>query len=211
MALTGSRLRHARRAATPRTARQAGFTLVELLVVTVIVLITMGLTAGTMMSTQRVYGAQRERNETTHQARAATDMIARLARMAGNNPYKIAMMPIHADPDGNGAPDSIRIQADWNPPDGALDDPYENVTFTVAGTQMFKQEPTDPQPVLFADNIRSVMFSYRDTNNNALTNPVAQAAAIAFVTITVNTRSTQLVQDGPALALSTSVAVRRLE
>lgn len=194
----------------PRGA-EAGFTLVELLIVTVIVIITMGLTVGTMSSTQRVYVAQRERVETTHQARAASEMIARLTRMSGNNPFGIAMTALNADPDGNGAWDSIRIQADWNPADGDVTDPYEDMTFTVAGNQLFKEEPADGAPVLFAENIQGLAFTYRDTNNNAIANPVASAGAIAFVTITVNTRSTAMVQDGPPVALTTSVAVRRTE
>lgn len=189
----------------------AGFTLVELLVVTVVVLVTMGLAAAAMMSTQRAYGAQRERIETTQQAQAAIEMIARLVRMSGNNPFGIAIVAIDADPDGNTAFDSIRIRADWNPADGDLTDPYEDITFTVAGNQLFKEEPADGAPVLFADNIQSLLFAYRDTNNNAIADPVANAAAIAFVTVTANTQSTTLVQDGPPIALTTSVAVRRTE
>ena len=120
--------------------------------------------------------------------------------------------PLAADPDGNGAWDSIRVQADWNPADGDLADPYEDMTFTVVNGQLFKEEPADGgTPVLFADNVQSLAFAYRDTNNNAIANPVTAAGAIAFVTITVNTRATQFVQDGPALALRTSVAVRRAE
>lgn len=196
----------------PAASREAGFTLVELLCVTVIVLITMGMTTAMLMSTQNVYGAQRERAETTHQARAAADTIARLVRMSGNNPFGIAMTPIAANPDGNtNLFDSIRVQADWNPADGDVADPYEDMTFTVAGNQLFKTEPTDAGPVLFADNVQSVVFAYRDTNNNAIANPVASAGAIAFVTVTINTRSTQMVQDGPPLSLTTSVAVRRTE
>lgn len=213
MALTPTPARRRRlawRARRPHLAT-AGFTLVEMLCGTVIVLVTMGLTASMLMSTQRVYGAQRERVETAQQARAAADTITRLVRMSGNNPFGIAMTPIAADPDGNNAWDSIRIQADWNPADGDLGDPYEDMTFTVGANQLFKREPADAAPVLFADNIQSLVFAYRDTNNNAIANPVASAAQIAFVTVTINTRSSQLVQDGAALSLTTSTAVRRAE
>lgn len=193
--------------------RTAGFTLIELLCVTVILLITMGLTAAMLTSTQRAYGAQRDRVETTLQARAAADMITRLVRMSGNDPFSLNYAPaIFADPDGNAAWDSIRVRADWNPADGDLDDPYEDITFTVVNGQLLKQEPSDGGgPVLFADNIQSVAFAYRDTNNNAIANPVTNAGAIAFVTLTVNTRNTQSVQDGPSVSFATSVAVRRME
>ncbi len=214
MAVTTRTPRTRRVQAPPHATRraEAGFTLVELLSVTVIVLITLGMTAAMLTSTQRAYGAQRDRVEATHQARAAADTIARLVRMSGNNPFGMALTPLAADPDGNGAWDSIRVQADWNPADGDLADPYEDMTFTVVNGQLFKEEPADGgTPVLFADNVQSITFAYRDTNNNAIANPVASAGAIAFVTITVNTRATQFVQDGPALALRTSVAVRRAE
>lgn len=214
MALTPPRpigRRPARRGAFGDVRGAAGFTLVELLVVTVVVLVTMGLAAAAMLSTQRAYGAQRERIETTHQAQAAIEMIARLVRMSGNNPFGLALVPLDVDPDGNGTLDSVRVRADWNPADGDLADPYEDITFTVAGNQLFKQEPADAGPVLFADNIQSLAFAYRDTNNNAIANPAASVGAIAFVTITVNTQATTLVQDGPPIALTTSVAVRRTE
>ena len=43
---------------------------------------------------------------------------------------------------------SVRVQADWNPRDGVLDDPYENVLFVVAGNTLWKREPKVPVPRL---------------------------------------------------------------
>ncbi len=195
---------------TPSRA-DAGFTLVELLITTIVVLLTLGITTTAIVATQRNYSAQRERLETANQARAAMDAITRLVRMSGSNPLNIAVTPLRADPDFNNVYDSIRIQSDWNPADGVLDDPYEDITFSVAGGQLVKQEPSDPGPVVFAENVAGMTFTYRDTNEGAIANAVTFASRIAYVTIQLRTQSTAMVQDGPASWLTSSVAVRRTE
>ena len=191
--------------------RDAGFTLAELLISTIIVLITLGITTTAIVATQRNYAAQRERLETGNQARTAMDAMTRLIRMSGSNPLNMALTPLSVDPDVNNQYDSIRIQSDWNPADGVLDDPYEDITFSVVGGQLVKQEPGDPGPVLFAEHIQGMTFTYRDTNEVPITNAVALASRIAFVTIQLRTQSTALVQDGPASWLTSAVAVRRTE
>jgi type II secretory pathway pseudopilin PulG len=207
-----------------RATSEAGFTLAEMLVVTVIIVLTLGITTTALVQTQRNYSAQRERLETAHQARAAVEIMSRLIRMSGNNPYGIAMTPITTgNTDADPFFDWIRVQADWNPADGDLNDPYEDITFTAAGGNLTKFEPSlvadatlgvpppDTAPVVFAENVAGLDIAYRDTNDNAIANPVASAVPIAFVTLTLTTQNTQQVQDGAALAVTTSVAVRRNE
>lgn len=190
---------------------ERGFTLIELIITMIIVMATVAITTSALVKTQQNYAAQRERMETANQARAAMDAMTRLIRMSGANPMSIAMTPIAADPDANNAYDSIRIQADWNPADGDIADPYENITFSVVNNQLMKREPADAADVLFADNVQSLLFTYQNTNEAAIANPVASAASIAFVTVGLTTRSTAQVQDGPPLVLTSSVAVRRTE
>jgi hypothetical protein len=48
---------------------------------------------------------------------------------------------------------SITIQGDWKASNESFDDPYETMTFTVAGGTLLKQEPADGGPIVFADRI----------------------------------------------------------
>jgi len=183
---------------TPSTTSR-GFTLTELLIMLVIMLAVCGIITQTAVQATRVYGQQQRYIDARKSAGAALDMIVRLTRMA---------QTINPDPDGNGVMDSIQLQADWNPRNGVFTDPYETITFTVAGNQLLKQEPADAAAVPFADGITSMTFSYFDTNNVALANPVASAAKIAYVTITVQTRPPTGLQP---IVMSSAAAVRRTE
>ncbi len=95
------------------------------------------------------------------------------------------MTPVIADPDGNGAWDTIRIQADWNPPDGSLDDPFEDIIFSTADEVLLSTEPGDIQPVEFLEGIQSVTFNYFDKNRNPIPDPDAAQGSIVHVTIDV--------------------------
>ena len=97
--------------------------MVELLVVLVILAVIMGVTVQIFSGVGRSYESQRQLIEAQHSARAALDSLVRLIRLAGNNPRSIGLQAVDPDPDGNALLDSIQIQADWNPADGALNGP----------------------------------------------------------------------------------------
>jgi prepilin-type N-terminal cleavage/methylation domain-containing protein len=164
--------------AMTRHTRTDGFTLIELLVTMVVILVVAGIITQSALQATRTFGQQQYYMDARKNVGASLDMIVRLARMAST---------IDPDPDGNGLMDSIRLKADWNPRNGALTEAYEDVTFTVSGGQLMKKEPSDLVPVAFADYVASVAFTYYDTNNVLLTNPVASAAKIAYVKVTVTT------------------------
>jgi Tfp pilus assembly protein PilW len=179
--------------------RTAGFTLTELLVMLVIMLAVTGIITQTAVQATRIYGRQQRYIDARKNAGAALDMIVRLIRQA---------QTIAPDPDGNGVMDSISLQSDWNPRNGVLTDPYENITFMVANTQLLKQEPSDATPVAFADGVSSLTFQYFDTNNVALTNPAASVSKIAYVTITVQTTAPTGLNP---IVMTSAAAVRRTE
>jgi Tfp pilus assembly protein PilW len=62
-------------------SNESGFSLVELLIVTVIVVFTIGIIAAVITNVQRSYSQQRPRTEALNDATAALDMMTRLIRV----------------------------------------------------------------------------------------------------------------------------------
>ena len=135
---------------------------------------------------QTSYTQQIALMEAQDTARTAADFLVRLTRMAGNNPRRIAgLTPVIADPDGNGQWDSIRIQSDWNPPDGSLDDPFEDILFSTANAVLLTTEPGDIEPVDFLEGVQSIAFNYFDKDGNPIADPVAAERSIVHITVDV--------------------------
>jgi type II secretory pathway pseudopilin PulG len=170
---------------------QAGFSLIELLFVSVILVFIIGVIGGIVTGVQRAFSQQRPRTEALNDATAALDMLSRLIRQAGNNPNNVTgVVPINpGTADANGVYRTIRIRADWRGatmnslPDGDLTDPFEDVTFSVANNNLMKQEPGDAQPVVFLENVGGLTFNYFDTNNATITDPAANSTLISRVDI----------------------------
>jgi len=178
---------------------ERGFSLIEMLVVTVVLVIALGIATQIFVQGNAAYTTQQAYDEARSNASAALDMTVRLLRSA---------QTITPDPDGNLAADSIRIVGDWNPRDGDTNDPYEDVRFTVNGGQLLKQEPTDAAPVAFAERIASIAFTYRNGAGAVLATPwTASQNQLGFVTAIVT--STPI--NGLQVAMTSSASVRRLE
>jgi type II secretory pathway pseudopilin PulG len=188
---------------------ERGLTMVELLVGSAVMIVLLGLTTTTIGQGSRIFVQQRAAMDNRNSAAASVDMLGRLLRqsscVSATNVYCQAIQP---DPDGNGVFDSVRVQADWNPRDGDLDDPYENVLFVVANNTLWKREPTDAALVAFGDNVQSVIFTYTNQNGGPLANPVARPDLIGGVTITVTSSPAQGL---PAVTSVSSVSIRRVK
>jgi hypothetical protein len=181
---------------------------VELLITATVMFIVLGMISAIAHSVQRSYSQQRPRMEALNNATAGMDTIIRIARMAGANPRNIANFPSTALPAIVPAANGIRMRADWNPADGDLNDPYEDIEFTVSDGTLLKKEaslsPTpDTTPVVFLENIESLAFTYFDVDNN-VTN---SGNTVAIVKLVMTTRT----PDGGPMSFSSSAAVRRLE
>jgi prepilin-type N-terminal cleavage/methylation domain-containing protein len=180
--------------------REAGFTLVELLVTMVVVLAVLAVVTQIVVRSNVVYAQQRAHLERRYSTATTVEMIARLLRQAQS---------IETDPDGNGALDSVRIVADWNPRDGDTADAYEDIVFSQTGLTLFKREPADAAPVPFAENVNQLSFVYFNPGGGPVLNPLTVTIdQLAFVTVRV---ATSPVDGQPGLALASSASVRRLE
>jgi Tfp pilus assembly protein PilW len=210
-----------RKSGSGQTASVAGFSLVELLVATVVTIMIIGgatMLAGQM---QMSYRLQLEGATAQQEARAAVEMIQRFLRGAGNNPYRIVtgpcpaastpFLPVRLDPDGDGIDDDIRVQLDSNPVDsliggtaGACTQAWEDVTIAhdpAALTITVRDNNIGGAPTPRTDTvITQLRFIYRNSSR-AITNV---AASVAFIETQVTAR-TAIVQEGTANPLLQTV------
>ncbi len=172
----------------PTGSSDAGFSLIELLISTVVLSVVLGMVLQIFVTVQRQYVEQRQLVEIQTNAVTALDNMVRLIRMAGSDPEDIGVTALDADPDDNDSYDSIRMQADWNPADGALDDDYEDVTFTTANDVLLIEE-AGGGAVPFLEGINAITFTYLDDAGAAIADPVANVADIVLVRITLTTQT----------------------
>src|SRR5690348_12493485 len=97
-----------------QTQNESGFSLIELLIVCVILVFTLGMIGGVVSSVQNSYSQQQLRTQAVNDATSALDLMTRLIRMAGNNPNDIgSLQAIDPGTASNGFYQTIRLRSDW--------------------------------------------------------------------------------------------------
>jgi len=192
-----------------------GFSLIEVLVTLAIFSITLGIVGEIIFRVQRDYLSQQQQIDAQNNARMALDILVRLIRVAGNDPQRIGLQPIHPDPDGNGQLDSIRLRADWNPADGDLLDPYEDVIFSTPAppndNKLLLIQEGAAAPVEFLDSIDTLSFRYFNRNNVEIVDPIANPGSIASVDVIIQTFA-QVPGSSPiSTTFRSSATIRRRE
>lgn len=195
-----------------KNTNEAGYSLIELMIVAVILVIIIGIISAIIAGVNKSYSRMRPQIEAVNDTNAALDMMTRLIRMAGNNPQNIAgMQAIDPGVPTGGQFKTIRIRSDWRgnasfePPDGAMDDPYEDIIFSVTGGKLMKKEPGDAVAVEYLDRIDAIRFNYFDTNNAPIADPVAQNDQIARVDIELDAPN----NEGAVITFKSSAIIRR--
>ena len=169
-----------------RRRGQAGFSLIELLIVMSIMVIFLGILGSVVQGVETIYTKQRPRTESINNANAALDMMMRLIRLAGNNQNGTGINPGSAGADG--FYHTIRIQTDWNSAVG-LGGIYEDTTFSVSNNVLQIQDGTSPQES-FLEGISSVTFTYYDNTNTLIADPVGNNDKISLIKIDLTTAGT---------------------
>jgi prepilin-type N-terminal cleavage/methylation domain-containing protein len=185
---------------------QRGFTMIELLVATVVSLLVLGGAVALTSQVQTGYRRQIEASAGEQEGRYALEWIGKLIRGADNNPFNVATTScpaagtvyaaIRFDPDGDLINNDIRLQTDSNPPDGQVggalglcNQANEDVTISL-------DNPNDA--ILFFDNnlgipasirtdavIEDLRFVYRDAARAVTAVP----ANVRYVEIQITVRS----------------------
>ncbi len=167
---------------------QHGFTLVELLVATVVSMLVLGGAVALTSQIQTGYRRQVEDAAAQQEGRYALEWVSKLIRGAGNQSFPLVLdgdcpvdglefKAIRFDPDMDGIDNDIRLQTDSNPPDGL----YGGTTgaCTQANEDVTISLDTANNAVLFLDNnlgggatvrtdavIQDLRFIYRDVNRS---------------------------------------------
>jgi prepilin-type N-terminal cleavage/methylation domain-containing protein len=158
-----------------RDNRESGFSLIELLIVSVILLMILGIMAGIVSGVQSSYRTYRQRSAKHNDALAALNIITRTIRNAGNNTASGALIPTGSN--------RLQVRSDWTEADGALDDPFENVEFYVQDDILFiADKGPAPNVSELSAEIQSVAFEYFDSGGSIASVP----ADAAMVKVTVN-------------------------
>lgn len=166
-----------------------GFSLIELLVAMVVVLVILGFIAMMITGIQREFTQQRPRMEAYNNAELAMDTMVRTIRMAGAkgascNPSLIPNPVTPSASAGAGVYNSLQVQSDWNPSDCNLSGVDENVKFSV-NNGIFYIDAAQSEP--FAENIKALRFKFYDPSNALITDAVTNANNINYIQVEVET------------------------
>ena len=169
----------------PHLNNERGFTLVELLVASVVTILVLGGAVALTGQLQNGYRRQLEDSVGEQEARYAMDWINRYLRSVGNNPFNVASSAcpgantifygLIMDPNGDGVNDDITLQSDSNPPDGKIGgtagnctQANEHVTISYSDTEhaiTFLDEAVGANATTRTDSvIDGLEFIYLDSN-----------------------------------------------
>lgn len=192
----------------PQLREERGFTLMELLVASVVTMLVLGSAVALTSQIQVGYRRQIEDSAGEQEARYALEWIGRYLRGAGNNPFSVTksdcpgantdFFGVIIDPNGDGVNNDITLQMDSNPPDGkvggetpACDQANEHVTISFdadTNTIEFLDEAVGAAATTRTDNvIDDLQFVYLDSAR-APTNVQANVFYVQ-VQITIRTRT----------------------
>lgn len=211
-----------------RPGSDRGFTLVELLVASMVTMLVLGGAVALTSQVQEGYRRQIEQSAAEQEGRYALDWVSRLIRASGNNPYNLAttdcptaVTPFAAivfDPDGDDIDNDIRLQTDSNPPDGLLggeagacSQANEDVTVSfdpVTNSITFLDNNLGGTATIRTDAvIDDLRFIYRDATRAVTANPLN--VVYVETQVTIRTRSISAMTGAPETrVLSQEVRVR---
>lgn len=205
-----------------------GFTLVELLVASMVTMVVLGGAVALTSQVQEGYRRQIEGSAAEQEGRYALDWVSRLIRASGNNPYNVAttdcpsaatpFAAIVFDPDGDLVDNDIRLQTDSNPPDGLLGG--ATGTCTQANEDVTVSFDPATNSITFLDNnlggtatirtdavIDDLRFIYRDAARAVTANPLN--VVYVETQVTVRSRTINVVTGEPVTrVLSQEVRIR---
>ena len=163
--------------------RQAerGFSVIELLIVCIILVIILGMIGLVVKGLQSNYGARRARAEQLNDGTAAIDLLTRVVRVAGANTTSEALTPTGTA--------QLRIRSDWNPVDGAFNGQFEDTSFYVSNNSLYMKNETTNQLTEVIANVKSLNFQYY-TSDGTVTATPSQIARVK-VSLEVGTTYTR--------------------
>ena len=183
------------KAKTKRSLNEQGFTIIELLVSMAVFLLAIGAIYSTFQTQHKSYLMQQEVAAMQQNLRAAMFYMQREIRMAGCDPTGDANAGIvTANSDSISFTEDVRGDSAGSDPDGALDDPNENITYNLDDSDGDGiDDELDRNNQTVAQNIDALNFVYLDANGIE----TAVLADIRSVEITIVARISRPLRDSP--------------
>ncbi len=152
----------------------AGFVLAQLL--------------GMVVASQRGLIDSNARTDAAGSARHAQLALTRLIRIAGSDPKNVGVQTVDPDPLTRGVFDNIRVWSDYNPPDGDVLDPGEDMTFWLQGDTMYVRAGANgtAEPYLFG--VDSLHFRYLNRSGVELTDTAQISSKAVSVELVIRGR-----------------------
>ncbi|UCF21202.1 MAG: hypothetical protein JSU87_07395 [Gemmatimonadota bacterium] len=140
---------------------------------------------GTVVTAQRGIMRSRERARAAASVRYAHLALTRLMRIAGSSPIGPHIQGLDPDPLRDGIFDDIRLRADYNPPDGDIEDPGEDLTFYLRADTMFVRAGIDGAEEPYLIGVDSLAFAYFEWDGTPITDPARVTERAVEVHVTV--------------------------
>lgn len=182
---------------TPRRHSRAGFSLIELVVVLVVLGIVLGALVVATTTMQRQLGEQRRRADAAEALLGAETFLSNLLQGAEANPFRVNAAGgfRYLDPQPTGATsianyswftgesalafDGIRVFSDFNPGDGQWDDPFEDVLVLVQNGALQVTWLTTAGGTSRTDVIASPITGLRISYYSVLRQPINDATSLS--------------------------------
>lgn len=168
--------------------RRAGFSTIGMIVALVLLGLLLAPMLGTILSAQHGFVESRDRARAAGSVRYAHLSLTRFIRLAGSSPVGLPLPGIDPDPDGDGVFNDIRLRADYNPPDGDIDDAGEDLTFFLRADTMFVRSGGDGAEEPFLIGVDSLAFEYFDHNGSVIVDPARIGPRAMTVDVTIRAR-----------------------
>jgi prepilin-type N-terminal cleavage/methylation domain-containing protein len=142
-----------------------GFTLIELLISLGLLSVVLGSVVAVMVSMQRGYIRQRDAAKAEDALRVAETTLLTIFRSAEANPRGMTgpLAPrILANPLSHATFDNVRVVSDFNPADGDVADPVEDVLISISNDTLLVrwQAVSGASATAVAFPIRTLLFEY---------------------------------------------------
>jgi len=163
----------------PRGARP-GFSLVEMIITLSIGSLLIAAFFGTITNMQRQYRVQRDTRMAEDAMRTAEQVLRIVLQGAAADPLAKGTSALEPGAITGGKGTTIAIKSDFNPADGDITDPLEDVAAkVVADTLLVRWIAGETNYQALAYPVRSITFEYFDETLTRLTTSAAAANAIA--------------------------------
>ncbi|UCC84935.1 MAG: hypothetical protein JSW46_08495 [Gemmatimonadota bacterium] len=168
--------------------RRAGFSTIGMIVAFVLLGLLLAPMLGTILSAQRGFVESRDRARAAGNVRYAHLALTRFMRLAGSSPVGLPLPGIDPDPGGDGLFNDVRLRSDYNPPDGDIDDPGEDLTFFLRADTMFVKSGSDGDEEPFLIGVDSLAFEYFDRDGSVIVDPARIGPRALTVDVTIRAR-----------------------